>query len=137
MPLAASSVDVVQGLFYDKPAGRWTEALPVGNGHLGAMVFGRVEHERMQLNEHSLWSGRPANEDREQTRAALPRVRQLLFEGKYAEANRLAQAEMMAPLDNASVRFLPDARPISCWISTSIRTRHRTTGERSTSKLRK
>src|SRR4051812_32340723 len=89
-------------LWYRKPASRWTEALPVGNGHLGAMVFGTVGRERIQLNEHSLWSGRPADEDRPQTRAALPRVRQLLFEGNYAEANKLAQAEMMAPLNPAT-----------------------------------
>src|SRR3954470_19673108 len=86
-------------LWYRKPASRWTEALPVGNGHLGAMVFGTVARERIQLNEHSLWSGRPADEDRPQTRAALPGVRKLLFERNYAEANKLAQAEMMAPLD--------------------------------------
>ncbi len=96
---AAEPVNNALKLWYRQPATRWTEALPVGNGHLGAMVFGHVAKERIQLNEHSLWSGRPADDDTERTRLALPKVRQLLFEGKYAEANELAQAEMMLPMN--------------------------------------
>jgi len=86
-------------LWYLAPASRWTEALPVGNGHLGAMVFGGIAKERIQLNEHSLWSGRAAEDDKPATLAALPKVRELLFAGKYAEANQLAQAEMMSPMN--------------------------------------
>src|SRR5512139_1029362 len=87
-------------LWYAAPATKWTEALPVGNGHLGAMVFGEVVRERIQLNEHSLWSGRTrAEDDSPKSKEALPKVRELLFAGKYREANSLAQAEMMQPMN--------------------------------------
>jgi alpha-L-fucosidase 2 len=83
-------------LWYSKPATKWEgEALPVGNGRIGAMVFGAVEHERLQLNEHSLWSGHPEVIDLPETLEALPKVRQLLFEGKYSEAQTLAARDMM------------------------------------------
>ncbi|MBS1872971.1 MAG: glycoside hydrolase family 95 protein [Acidobacteria bacterium] len=85
-------------LWRRSPAATWNDAFPVGNGRLGAMVFGHAVKERIQLNEHSLWSGKAAEDDRPQTRAALPKVRQLLFDGQYAEANKLAQAEMMTPM---------------------------------------
>src|SRR5215831_13563438 len=66
-------------LWYRKPASKWeSEALPVGNGSLGAMIFGGVEHERLQLNEHSLWSGHREVIDSPRTLDALPKVRQLL-----------------------------------------------------------
>jgi alpha-L-fucosidase 2 len=83
-------------LWYRKPAGDWErEALPVGNGNLGAMVFGGVPSERIQLNEHSLWSGRREDIDSPQTLESLPEVRRLLLEGKYAEANQLAAKGLM------------------------------------------
>src|SRR5690349_7712405 len=82
-------------LWYQAPAAGWNDALPVGNGHLGGMVFGGVPAERIQLNEHSLWSGKPADDDKAETLEALPMVRELLFAGKYAEANRTAQQRMM------------------------------------------
>jgi alpha-L-fucosidase 2 len=83
-------------LWYRQPATKWeNEALPVGNGNLGAMVFGGVGHERLQLNEHSLWSGRPEVIDSPKTLEALPKVRQLLFEGKYSEAQEAASRDMM------------------------------------------
>jgi alpha-L-fucosidase 2 len=83
-------------LWYRKPATKWeSEALPVGNGNLGAMVFGGVGQERLQLNEHSLWSGHRETIDGPQTLEALPNVRQLLFEGKYSEAQAMAQRDMM------------------------------------------
>src|SRR3954471_8160617 len=83
-------------LWYRKPATKWeSEALPIGNDSLGAMVFGGVEHERLQLNEHSLWSGHPEVLDGPQTLEALPKVRQLLFDGKYSEAQAMASRDMM------------------------------------------
>jgi len=82
-------------LWYRSPAKEWTQALPIGNGNLGAMVFGGIEQERLQLNEHSLWSGRPVEIDSPHTLEVLPKVRQLLFDGKYTEANQLASREMM------------------------------------------
>src|SRR5678815_4904511 len=66
-------------LWYRQPAAKWEEALPVGNGRLGAMVFGGVEQERLQLNEDSLWSGAPQDADNPEALAALPKIRELLF----------------------------------------------------------
>ena len=74
-------------LWYREPAKVWTEALPVGNGTLGAMVFGGVEHERIQLNEHSVWSGSHVENDNPQVKAQIQQIRQLLFDGHFAEAN--------------------------------------------------
>ena len=82
-------------LWYQQPAKSWVEALPVGNGRLGAMVFGGVEQERMQLNEDSLWSGGPQDADNPEALKALPEVRRLLFGGRYAEAQRLAEQKLV------------------------------------------
>jgi alpha-L-fucosidase 2 len=95
--LNAAGGEASTKLWYRAPASNWNEALPVGNGQLGAMVFGLVAKERIQLNEHSLWSGKSSEEDRPETLEALPKVRELLFAGKYAEANKLAQERMMGP----------------------------------------
>ncbi len=67
----------------------WVEALPVGNGRLGAMVYGGVERERLQLNEESVWSGQPQDADNPDALQHLPEIRRLLFAGKYAEAQKL------------------------------------------------
>ena len=82
-------------LWYSKPAEKWTEALPLGNGRLGAMVFGGVATERIQLNEESLWCGGPRDCNNPKALENLPRVRQLLFEGKPKEAMELANETMM------------------------------------------
>ncbi|MCX7046384.1 MAG: glycoside hydrolase family 95 protein [Candidatus Sumerlaeota bacterium] len=76
-------------LWYRQPAQAWTEAMPVGNGRLGGMVFGGVAEERIQLNEDTMWSGSPYDCDNPDALAALPEIRRLLFEGKYAEAQAL------------------------------------------------
>lgn len=82
-------------LWYSQPAGKWVEALPVGGGRLGAMVFGGVGAERLQLNEDSLWSGGPQpNADRLEAWKHLDEIRQLLFERKYQEAERLMNQHM-------------------------------------------
>ena len=83
-------------LWYRRPAQKWTEALPVGNGRLGAMVFGGVGRERLQLNEDTLWAGGPYDPDNTNAFAALPEVRKLIFAGQYAEAQQLAGEKMMA-----------------------------------------
>ncbi len=83
-------------LWYRQPAKEWTEALPVGNGRLGAMVFGGTEHERLQLNENTLWSGGPYDPNNPEALAALPEARRLIFTGKYKEANHLIAQQMMA-----------------------------------------
>src|SRR5262245_2291858 len=82
-------------LWYEQPASEWTAALPVGNGHLGAMVFGGTDRERIQLNEESLWSGSPQDADNPAGREALPRIRELLLAGKYVEAQELTYRTMV------------------------------------------
>ena len=82
-------------LWYDQPAQTWTQALPVGNGVIGGMVFGTPAVEHIQLNEETLWAGQPNNVINPNAKAALPEVRQLIFEGKYKEAQELANAKVM------------------------------------------
>jgi alpha-L-fucosidase 2 len=91
-------------IWFTRPAGNWNEALPVGNGRLGAMVFGNVENERLQLNEESVWTGQPRWDANPDALKNLPKVRQLLFDGKYKEAEKLAQSGIMGSFrrDNAS-----------------------------------
>jgi len=83
-------------LWYRQSAARWEDALPLGNGRLGAMVFGRVAQERLQLNVDTLWSGGPYTADNSDALAALPEVRGLIAQGRYTEAADLAEAKMMA-----------------------------------------
>jgi alpha-L-fucosidase 2 len=83
-------------LFYRQPARYWTEALPIGNGRLGAMVFGGPAEERLQLNEDTLWTGKPHAYQHEGAAAFLPVLRQLLAEGKQKEAEDLASREFMS-----------------------------------------
>jgi alpha-L-fucosidase 2 len=82
-------------LFYRQPAKEWVEALPVGNGRLGAMVFGGVPEERIQLNEDTFWSGGPYDPVNSEALEHLPKVRQLLWEGRYREAQDLADRKLM------------------------------------------
>ena len=82
-------------LWYRQPAELWTEALPIGNGRLGGMIFGGVARERLQLNEDTLYAGGPYDPSNPEALAALPRVRELINAGKYREAQNLAQEKMM------------------------------------------
>ena len=68
-------------LWYDKPASLWQEALPVGNGTIGGMVFGGIGKERVQLNEDSIWNGRPIDRHNPDAKKYLPEIRKLLIEG--------------------------------------------------------
>ncbi|MGA2092268.1 MAG: glycoside hydrolase family 95 protein [Sedimentisphaerales bacterium] len=83
-------------LWYQKPASQWVEALPVGNGRLGAMVFGGINNERIQLNEDTLWAGGPYDPTNPSAAKALPEARRLIFTGKYNEAQKLIDSKMMA-----------------------------------------
>jgi alpha-L-fucosidase 2 len=83
-------------LWYRQPAAKWVEALAVGNGRIGAMVFGGINRERLQLNEDTLWAGGPYDPVNPQAREALPEVRRLVFDGKYREAARLLSAKVMS-----------------------------------------
>jgi len=82
-------------LWYDEPAPAWNQALPVGNGRLGAMVFGGIERERIQLNEETLWSGGPYDPVVEGAHEALPEIRRLLFAGDFERAHDLFGRTMM------------------------------------------
>jgi len=82
-------------LWYKQPAGNWNEALPVGNGRLGAMVFGRTTTERIQLNEESLWSGSQVNNNNPEAFKNLETIRQLIFDEKIYEASLLALKTMV------------------------------------------
>lgn len=82
-------------LWYNQPAQTWTQALPVGNGVIGGMVFGTPAVEHIQLNEETIWAGQPNNVVNPNAKKALPKVRQLIFEGKYKEAQDLANAQVM------------------------------------------
>ena len=95
--LTASLLYAEPVLWYQQPASEWVEALPVGNGRLGAMVFGRVEDERIQLNEETIWAGQPVERDRKGAYKHLPEIRRLLFEGKYVEAEQMVEREVMGP----------------------------------------
>lgn len=77
-------------LWYRKPAGRWPEALPVGNGRLGAMVYGGVRQELLQLNEDSIWSGKPLNRLNPDAGKYLGTIRRMIREGQMEQAERLA-----------------------------------------------
>ncbi|HEV7609150.1 MAG TPA: glycoside hydrolase family 95 protein [Steroidobacteraceae bacterium] len=96
-------------LRYLQPATLWNEALPIGNGRLGAMVFGRVAQERLQLNEDTLWAGSPYTPDNPEALAAIPEVRRLLAAGDYRAATALAGEKVMArPLRQMAYGSLGD-----------------------------
>jgi alpha-L-fucosidase 2 len=82
-------------LWYRQPAQAWNEAMPVGNGRLGAMVFGRTTQERIQLNEDTLWTGGPYDPSRDGGAEALPEIQRLIFAGEYAKAHDLFGRTMM------------------------------------------
>jgi alpha-L-fucosidase 2 len=83
-------------LWYRRPANRWVEALATGNGRIGAMVFGRINQELLQLNEDTLWSGAPYDPVNPLAKDALPQVRQLVWDGKYTEANSLISSSVLS-----------------------------------------
>ncbi len=96
-------------LWYRRPAKRWVEALPLGNGRLGAMVFGGIDREQLQLNEDTLWAGGPYDPSHPEALEALPQARKLIFAGKYREAHDLISRKMMArPLQQMPFQPLGD-----------------------------
>ena len=98
-------------LNYDQPASEWTEALPIGNGRLGAMVFGGVAEEHLQLNESTFWSGGPTDWNNPSALEALPEVRAAALAGDYAKATALyckmqgPYVQSYQPLGDLSIRF--------------------------------
>ncbi len=88
------SAGQVHKLWYDTPAQVWTEALPLGNGRLGAMVYGNPANEQIQLNEETIWAGRPNNNANPEAREWIPKIQKLVFEGKYREAQDMCTAHV-------------------------------------------
>ncbi len=92
-------------LWYDRPATQWLEALPVGNSHLGAMVYGGTETEEIQLNEETFWAGGPHHNDSPTAHAQLQKVRGLIFAGREKEAHDLIEQHFFK--GPHGMRFLP------------------------------
>ena len=92
-------------LWYDKPATHWLQALPIGNSHLGAMIYGDVKTEEIQLNEETFWSGSPYYNNSPESKEYLQQVRQLIFEGKEKEASTLIDQHFIK--GPHGMRFLP------------------------------
>jgi alpha-L-fucosidase 2 len=87
-------------LWYKQPAQKWTHALPIGNGRIGAMIFGGVERDRVQFNEESLWTGEPREYNRKDAYKYLPQIRNLINQGKQKEAEALALEHFMGLKSN-------------------------------------
>lgn len=85
-------------LWYNKPAAKWVEALPLGNGRLSAMVFGNPAQEKIQLNENTVWAGSPYRNDNPNAKASLPAIRKLIFDGKFKEAQDLAEKDVITKI---------------------------------------
>lgn len=83
-------------LWYNQPAHQWVEALPLGNGRLGAMVYGGPMEDRIQLNEETIWAGQPNSNDNPNALEALPVIRDLVFKGKFVEAQNMATEKVMS-----------------------------------------
>ena len=96
VPLVRERAQSTLLLWYSNAANAWVEALPIGNGSLGAMVFGGVGRERLQLNDDTLWSGSPRDWDNPKAKDVLPDIRKAVFAGQYVEADALAK-KMMGP----------------------------------------
>ena len=90
------NLDVSNVLWYKKPANTWTEALPIGNGRLGAMIYGKTDNEIIQFNEETLWTGQPHDYSHEGAHKYLNEIRELLFAGKQQEATDLGMQHFMS-----------------------------------------
>ncbi len=96
-------------LWYRQPANLWVEALPVGNGRLGAMVFGGIDHERIQFNETTVWTGEPHDYAHPGAYQSLGKIRELLWAGRQKEAEDLAMNEFMSvPVRQKAYQALGD-----------------------------
>ncbi|MBS5912168.1 MAG: glycoside hydrolase family 95 protein [Paenibacillus macerans] len=101
-----TSLEQKHRLWYRKPAAEWNEALPIGNGRLGAMIFGGTAEEKLQLNEDSVWYGGPRDRNNEDALPHLPQIRKLIMEGRLREAEELASMTMTG-LPEAQRHYLP------------------------------
>ena len=109
--ISNKSFDPSTLLWYTKHANEWEEALPVGNGRLGAMVFGGIDEERIQLNEETYWSGGPYSSVVKGGHKVLPKIQKLLFEGKPIEAHKLFGRHLMGyPVEQQKYQSLANLR---------------------------
>lgn len=97
-------------LWYSAPAEAWVEALPVGNSRMGAMIFGGVDSERIQLNDETFWAGSPYNNNNPEGLGQLDEIRRLVFEGKEDEAEKLINKYYMTPHHGMSYLTLGSLR---------------------------
>ncbi len=103
--LFAKNDGTTQRLWYARPASHWLEALPIGNSHMGAMIYGGTDTEEIQLNEETFWSGSPHNNNSTESLEYLPEVRRLIFQGKEGEAAQLIDRHFVK--GPHGMRFLP------------------------------
>jgi hypothetical protein len=94
-------------LWSRQPAQNWLEAMPLGNGLLGSTVFGGIERERIALNECTFWSGRPHDDDNPEAIKYFPQIRDLVFAGKFQEAEKMADEDFRDRLESALTRLPP------------------------------
>ena len=97
MMAKASSSDNSTLLWYNAPAQQWLEALPIGNSHLGGMVYGGTTDENIQLNEETFWSGGPHNNNSKKSLENLPKVRELIFNGREEEDRKSTRLNSSHP----------------------------------------
>lgn len=103
-------------LWYKNPAKKWTQALPIGNGRLGAMIFGGIRKDRIQFNDETFWTGGPRDYNKKDAVKYLPEIRKLIFEGKQKKAKEVAQKHFMgtksheADYDSLISRWLKKVR---------------------------
>jgi alpha-L-fucosidase 2 len=103
-------------LWFEAPAAAWVEALPIGSGRIGAMVFGGTDSERIALNEDTLWAGGPYDPTNPDALAALPEIRKLIFAGRYREAHDLAKSRMMGK----PIRQMPYQMPCDVLLASPV-----------------
>ncbi|RQO71490.1 glycoside hydrolase [Pedobacter sp. KBW01] len=123
-------------LWYKQPAANWYEALPLGNGRLGAMVFGNPEHEVLQLNEESVWAGAKVNANNPKALQYLPEIQKAIFDNRFKQADSLSGLYMLGtparirsyqPLGNLEMDFKWEAKPENYTRSLNIQTGMSTT----------
>src|SRR5687767_11356130 len=121
-------------LWYKQPARNWNEALPIGNGRLGAMVFGNPTEELIQLNEETLWSGGPVNTNpNPQAPQYLEEIRKALFNQEYAKAEELSKkmqglfTESYEPLGDLKLKYQLNGEPTDYYRDLNISTAMATT----------
>jgi alpha-L-fucosidase 2 len=127
------SIDTELVLWYQQPAREWVEALPIGNGRFGAMVFGGVAVERLQLNDDTLWSGGPREWNNPRACEVLPEVRRLIVAGDYVAASSLCRemegpyTQSYLPLGELVVQFEMAGEPLAYWRELDLHTAIATT----------